>query len=80
MADKNVLVLVGKDAASLDEVADEVSRSGVRIEKVMRGMRTIVGTVSDTQTIDRVRGLKGVRSIREEGEISLPPMDPTKPQ
>ncbi len=43
-------------------------------------MRTIVGTVSDDLTLDRVRGVRGVRSIRAEGEVTLPPMDPSIPQ
>jgi hypothetical protein len=81
MADKSVMVLVdAQDAAALDSVAAEIRKSGLKIEQVLRGMRTIVGTVSDDRTIDRVRSLKGVRSIRTEGEIALPPMDPSVPQ
>jgi hypothetical protein len=81
MADKSVMVLVDvKDAASLDSVAAEIRDSGVRIEQVLRSMKTIVGTVSDDRTIEKVRKLRGVKSIREEEEFSLPPMDPSIPQ
>ena len=81
MADKSVMVLVdGKDAASLDSAAAEIRKSGVRIEQVLRSMRTIVGTVSDDRMIEKVRALRGVKSIREEGEVSLPPMNPSVPQ
>jgi hypothetical protein len=81
MADKSVMVLVdAQDAAALDSVAAEVGRNGLKIEQVLRGMRTIVGTVSDELTLDRVRSVRGVRSIRAEGEVTLPPMDPSIPQ
>jgi hypothetical protein len=81
MADKSVMVLVdAQDSAALDSVAAEVGRNGLKIEQVLRGMRTIVGTVSDDLTLDRVRGVRGVRSIRAEGEVTLPPMDPSIPQ
>ena len=81
MADKSVMVLVdAQDAAALEQVAAEVGRSGLKIEQVLRGMRTIVGTVSDELTLNRVRGVRGVRSIRAEGEVTLPPMDPSIPQ
>ena len=81
MADKSVMVLVdAQDSAALDSVAAEVGRNGLKIEQVLRGMRTIVGTVSDELTLDRVRGVRGVRSIRAEGEVTLPPMDPSIPQ
>jgi hypothetical protein len=80
MADRNVMVLVDRDASSLEAVEDAVRRTGVKIEKVLPGMGTIVGSVSDELTIERVRALKGVKSIRDEGETSLPPMDPSIPQ
>ncbi len=80
MADRNVMVLVDKNTSSLEAVEEAVRKNGVKIERVLRGMGTIVGSVSDDQTIERVRALKGVKSIRDEGEISLPPMDPSVPQ
>ena len=81
MADKSVMVLVdAQDSAALDSVAAEVGRNGLKIEQVLRGMRTIVGTVSDDLTLDRVRSVRGVRSIRAEGEVTLPPMNPSIPQ
>ena len=81
MADRSVMVLVdAQDAAALDSVAAEIRKSGFKIEQVLRGMRTIVGTVSDERTIDKVRSVRGVRSIRAEGEVTLPPMDPSIPQ
>jgi ligand-binding sensor domain-containing protein len=81
MADKSVMVLVDAlDQAGLDQVAAEIGKNGLKIEQVLRGMRTIVGTVSDDLTLDRVRNVRGVQSIRAEGEVSLPPMDPSIPQ
>jgi hypothetical protein len=81
MATKNVMVLVDdKHGSSLDSVTEALKRDGVRIEQVMRSLKTIVGAVSDDATIERVRHLDGVASIREEGKISLPPMDRSIPQ
>lgn len=80
MADRNVMVLVDKDASSLEAVEKAVRKNGLKVERVLRGMGTIVGSVRDDQTFERVRALKGVKSIRDEGEVSLPPMDPSIPQ
>lgn len=80
MADRNVMVLIDKDATSLEAVARNAERLGLEVGQIMRGMRTIVGTVRDGEAIERIRGLDGVKSIREDGEVRLPRMDPSIPQ
>lgn len=80
MADRNVMVLIDKDATSLEAVAKNAERLGLNVGQIMRGMRTIVGTVRDGEAIERIRGLDGVKSIREDGEVRLPRMDPSIPQ
>ncbi len=76
----NVMVLVDRDAGSIDDVAEAARRSGLRVERVMRGMRTIVGSVGDRHTLERLRGIAGVSAVRAEGDVTLPPMDPSVPQ
>jgi len=80
MADRNVMVLIDKDATSLEAVAKNAERLGLNVGQIMRGMRTIVGTVRDGEAIERIRSLDGVKSIREDGEVRLPRMDPSIPQ
>ncbi len=81
MTTRNVMVLVDeKHGASLVAVTAAIKKNGVHVERVMRGLKTIVGAVSDDATIERVRRLKGVAAVREEGKISLPKMDPNIPQ
>jgi len=70
MAKTNVMVLVDdRDGHTVDSVAQEIAQTGVEVGRVIRGMKTIVGEVED------LRGVGGVLSVREEGVISLPPMD-----
>ena len=81
MADKNVMVLVDdKHGRTLDSVADAIRENGLKVDRVMRGMKTIIGAVSDEATIERIRRIEGVASIREERTFSLPPMNPSIPQ
>ena len=80
MAARNVLVLVDtKHGRSFDAVQAEVEKGGLRVEKVMRGLRTISGKL-DEKLIDRLRDIDGVAAVREEGTFSLPPMDGKTPQ
>lgn len=76
MAKTNVMVLVDdRDGHTLDSVAEEIAQSGVEVGRVIRGMKTIFGEVDDISVIEKVRGVDGVLAVREEGVISLPPMD-----
>jgi hypothetical protein len=76
MAKTNVMVLVDdRDGHTVDSVAQEIAQTGVEVGRVIRGMKTIVGEVEDLSVIEKVRGVGGVLSVREEGVISLPPMD-----
>jgi hypothetical protein len=76
MAKTNVMVLVDdQHGNTLDSVAREIARSGVEVGRVIRGMKTIFGEVSDLSVIEKVRGVDGVVAVREEGVFSLPPMD-----
>ncbi|MDH4984610.1 hypothetical protein [Aminobacter anthyllidis] len=80
MAARNVLVLVDtKHGHSFESVQDAVEKGGLRVEKVMRGLRTITGKLDD-KLIEQLRGIDGVAAVREEGTFSLPPMDPKTPQ
>jgi hypothetical protein len=76
---KNVMVLVDEQHA-LDSVAAAVEASGVRVERVMRGMRTIVGAVADESVIQRVQQMDGVSSVREEESFAVPPSNRDIPQ
>ena len=76
---KNVMVLVDEQHA-LDTVTAAVEANGVRVERVMRGMRTIVGAVSDESVIQRVQQMDGVSSVREEETFAVPPSKRDIPQ
>ncbi|MBT1154782.1 hypothetical protein J1C56_04180 [Aminobacter anthyllidis] len=74
------MVLVDtKHGHSFESVQDAVEKGGLRVEKVMRGLRTITGKLDD-KLIEQLRGIDGVAAVREEGTFSLPPMDPKTPQ
>jgi hypothetical protein len=80
MAARNVMVLVDtKHGNSFESVQDAVEKGGLRVDKVMRGLRTITGEL-DENLIERLRGIDGVAAVREEGTFSLPPMDSKTPQ
>ncbi|WP_353641690.1 hypothetical protein [Mesorhizobium sp. WSM2239] len=79
MPTKNVMVLVDEQHR-LDSVATAVRECGVRVERVMRGMRTIVGAVSDDSVIQRVQQMDGVASVREEETFAVPPSHRDIPQ
>jgi hypothetical protein len=76
---KNVMVLVDEQHA-LDSVTAAVEAKGVRVERVMRGMRTIVGAVSDDSVIQRVQQMDGVSAVREEKSFAVPPSHRDIPQ
>ena len=76
---KNVMVLVDEQHA-LDSVTAAVEAGGLRVERVMRGMRTIVGAVSDESVIQRVQQMDGVSSVREEETFAVPPSNRDIPQ
>ena len=81
MSETNVLVLVDdKTERSSELIVKSVEEHGVRVERLLRGSRTIVGAAASQDAINRVRGLEGVASVRQEGVISHPPMDPKIPQ
>ena len=81
MASKNVMVLIDdSNAGSFEAITDSIEKSGVHVERVMRGMKTIVGVAKDDNAIERVRHLSGVSFIREDKGVQLPPMDPSIPQ
>jgi hypothetical protein len=76
---KNVMVLVDEQHG-LDSVTAAVEACGVRVERVMRGMRTIVGAASDDAAIQRVQQTDGVASVREEKSFAVPPLHRDIPQ
>jgi hypothetical protein len=76
---KNVMVLVDEQHR-LDSVTAAVEACGVRVQRVMRGMRTIVGAVSDDAAIQRVQQMDGVASVREEKSFAVPPNHRDIPQ
>lgn len=81
MTHRNLMVLVDdRQGESLDSVVAEITRRGFHVERVIRGMKTIVGGTDDDSVIAKVRGVEGVASVREEGKVSLPPMNPAIPQ
>jgi len=74
MADRNILVLVDeKTDQSLEALVKSIEAEGVKVERILRSTRTIVGAAPSEEAMSRVRNLEGIAAVREDQTISLPP-------
>ncbi len=80
MSELKLVVLLDRDKKSaIDSVADELSKAGLKVERKMTTTGIISGSAAE-EKVAELRKVKGVRELREETVITLPPMDEKIPQ
>jgi hypothetical protein len=79
MADISVLIGIDSSKASVADVAAELATHGLRIT----GTMPITGVISgeaDATKLDDLSHVHGVRTVRQEGRVQLPPVHEDIPQ
>lgn len=80
MNHRKVLIQVDtKGNRTIEEIARDLEVGGLRIDRVMKLIGVISGTIADDKIAD-IEALDEVRSCREDETMNLPPNDPEIPQ
>ena len=71
-----VNVLVDDEHLSrIDEVASALTREGLSVDKTLRSVGVITGSVADSDKTDALRAVAGVVGVEVNRDIQLPPPD-----
>ena len=80
MSDLNLLVQIDKKSdRTVDEVAQELEASGLKIEKKLITIGVISGKASP-EKLETLKKVEGVFDLREEEALKIPPIDDNLPQ
>ena len=65
-----------RDGHDVDEVAERLTRSGMRVDQKLADLGIVTGEVADDQ-LEKLGKLDGVAAVEPDGDVQLPP--PTSP-
>jgi hypothetical protein len=80
MADVDLVIMVEeKRRAELDQLAKSLESQGLHVQQKLPRFRSIIGT-ADSSTMEKLKSIDGIETVRPQGKFQLPPMDEKIPQ
>ena len=80
MSEISIVVLLDKEQKDkIAAIAEKLGAEGMHVERTLSAVGIISGK-AEVDALDALRQIEGVAHLREEGVISVPPMDEKIPQ